>query len=510
MEHRKTDQNQASLGITAMRWLLNVLIVIGFCVVTSAAQASSQRCENILSEVISSSVVPTQDSPQGAFKITIPDGVVQYITKVLRATLSGKLATVLRSEWKTKINEYQANEYVQKMLAQYLSPETFVTVMDGLSMQSRDFVKTVHRRLFELQKAEKLNPIMDQISVRDAPAPMGAQDSTFTYYTKSLAGTNSKHQVRVRTYIREVKPREMELKGEVRGFTEDGNSVLIKRLGINQMMETITLKNGQEEQRVWSIDEFVQSSPHRLLYAPHGKAFKLEVKTALEDNILAKFFKKLAGKHMVQKLDITLTPQQVMSLFRPLTAQAPAGKIIESRSRVALIREQLIARGLDENQTRRLDAVLNVLLIGIRENSEFLVLEGATHYQRTAFEARSGFQTTVDSAQVVYDRPYNLLGLMSPQITIQDSRQFVPDEGISRHVELKFPVNAVMEVNGLQTNDPAAIPAGAAVDKASLSWIAQLFSIFVSPTDHAGKYGFLLKNGNHEPEQRDQNFYDGD
>lgn len=148
----------------------------------------------------------------------------------LRATLSGKLATVWRSEWKTKLSVVRSNEYVYHMVKQSLSPETSAKILAGLNYKEEGFTREVHRRMYELQvKGE--TKADDKLTVRDAPPPEGATDTTFTYYTKPIVDRegNAKHQTRIRTYLREVNFEKMVADVPVAGSFANGTKVTITK-----------------------------------------------------------------------------------------------------------------------------------------------------------------------------------------------------------------------------------------------------------------------------------------
>ena len=117
-------------------------------------------------------------------KVSIPTSLFDRLTQNLRSTLGGKLATVWRSEWKSKLSARESGRYVDELLKRFLTAETYAAVVDGLHIDQPQFVQSVHRRLYELKKNNRLHPEHDQIMVRDAPPASGTKDSTFTYYTR--------------------------------------------------------------------------------------------------------------------------------------------------------------------------------------------------------------------------------------------------------------------------------------------------------------------------------------
>ncbi len=419
------------------------------------------------------------------------------LTNDLRSTLGGKLATVWRSEWKAKLNGDQANQYVEKLLKQFLTVETYAEVTGGINSNDPQFVAHVHRRLFELKNQGRLDPSHDQIMVRDAPPPAGVQDSTFTYYTKSIVDGGGKHQVRIRTYLREIKPEEMSLETPIQAFDRASQNVTIVRKE-NDLFQVQLTENGNQALLNLSKAELQSRFGRLVFYAPHGRSFKLEIKTALKDQIGSNPSPVLGGNHMVQKLDVSLTPRQVAELFKPLNAPTTERRISEAITRINQLRTELLSSAKDEASQRRIEAVLRVLLEGVQITPEFLALSGATHYQRSAFESTAGFQTTVDWAQIVYQGIYSpLTGLMNPMTVTERGQRHVPDQNSTRHVELKFPVNAVDAVNGLtlyDSNSRQLIP-DAPLNLQNFSQAIDVYAPFVTSNDHPGKFNFLRRNG---------------
>lgn len=429
--------------------------------------------------------------------VRISTPVFDRLTSDLRATLGGKLATVWRSEWKAKLNGQQSNQYVDQLIRQFLSPELYAEVTHGLENNNPRFVSEVHRRLFELKNQGRMNPEHDQMMVRDAPPPAGVQDSTFTYYTKSIVDGTGKHQVRVRTYLREIKPEDMALDTLIQGFDQASQSFTIQRTA-NDLYQIQFTENGSQQTLNMTRSELQARYRRLVLYAPHGRSFKLEIKTALKDQIGSERSSVLGGDHMIQKLDVSLTPRQVNEFFRALTSPTTEGRIAEAQSRLARLRQELMATAKDEASQRRIDAVLQVLATGVSVTPEFLTLSGATHYQRSAFESTAGFQTTVDWAQVVYQGIYApQTGLMNPMTVTERGQRFAPDQNSTRHVELKFPVNAVEAVNGLTLYDSSSsqlIP-NTPLNLQNFNAAIDVYAPFVLSNDHPGKFNFLRRNG---------------
>ena len=199
---------------------------------------------------------------------------------------------------------------------------------------------------------------------------------------------------------------------------------------------------------------------------------------------------------MVQKLDVALTLDQVTSLFAPLRSSGPATKTRESLTRVnALVRD--LVRKNPENQAR-IEAVFKVIKQGIAGNPDFLTIEGATAYHRTAFETTTGLQTTVDRDQGVYSgNMYQANGsLKDPILTTKTNTIFRPESNDSRHVELKVPVTSMANTAGITFADPLNAPKPQ--DSGNDDKIKQILSVyhrFVRNNRHAGKFNYLRENG---------------
>lgn len=414
----------------------------------------------------------------------------RYVTLLnnLRATLSGKLATVWRSEWKTKLSVLRSNEYVYKLIKLSLSPETLDKVLNGIDPKSEGFTRQIHQRMFELQK-QGLTNAGDKLTVRDAPPPEGATDSTFTYYTKPLIDATgaAKHQPRIRTYLREVDFAQMAVEVPVMGSLADGSKVSITKkqdgvFDLNVNGESKILTAAQINSRFGSSFK---------MFAPHGKSYKLEIKSALDDMIQSPKYKNLNGNHNVQKLDVTLSQAQVDVLFAPLKGRSDAAKQTESKARLEKLTAEIVAK--DPSLEPRAKAIFDVLREGIEGNPLFLKIEGATAYHRSAFESTSGFQSTIDRNQGVYlGNMYSTTGLKDPTKVLKVNDRLVTGEEDARHVELKLPINLVVDVMGVKFSDPAskALVQSQPYDK-SVENVVGLYNGFVTNINHPGKFNYL-------------------
>ena len=422
-------------------------------------------------------------------KIEVQENRYVTLLKNLRATLSGKLATVWRSEWKTKLSVLRSNEYVYKLIKLNLSPETLDKVLNGIDPKSEGFTRQVHQRMFELQ-GKGLTNANDKLTVRDAPPPEGATDSTFTYYTKPLIDATgaAKHQPRIRTYLREVDFAQMAVEVPIKGSLADGSKVSItkKQDGVFDLTVNGESKILTQAQMIKRFGETFK------MFAPHGKSYKLEIKSALDDMIQSPKYKNLNGNHNVQKLDVTLSQAQVDMLFAPLKGKTAAAKQAESNARLEKLTQEIIAK--DQALEARAKAIFDVLREGINGNPQFLQIEGATAYHRSAFESTSGFQSTIDRQQGVYlGNMYSAKGLKDPTFVLKNNDRLVTGDADARHVELKLPINLVVDVMGVKFSDPAskALVQSQPFEHAVIENVVALYNGFVTNINHPGKFNYL-------------------
>ncbi|OFZ30130.1 MAG: hypothetical protein A2622_09790 [Bdellovibrionales bacterium RIFCSPHIGHO2_01_FULL_40_29] len=432
--------------------------------------------------------------------IVVHDKIFSQKIKNLRNTLSGKLATVWRSEWKTKLSVAESNRYTFDLINHFLTVESRAFVLDGLDLGHEGFTRQVHQRMYELQTSQKNHP-EDQISVRDKPAPRGARDTTFTYYTKPIknASGDGKHQVRIRTYLREIEWREIPVGSSVTAFDSKSNLVTITRENVSQYLVVSGDKPTTTTQESLSLEQMRSRygwTPR--FYAPHGKTFKLEIKSVLSDTISGEKYPLLAGNHMVQKLDVTLTPAQVSKFFAPLKTDTIDKKQSESLSRVdSIIRE--LTKKFPENQSR-IEAVFDIIREGILENPDFLMIEGATTYHRTAFESKGGLQTTIDRDQGLYlDHMYTARYLKNPLTVIKSNSVIKTGVSDARHVELKVPVTSMKMAVGIDFADKKSAPEPQVTkydDK--ITEMVGIYYRYVKNAAHAGKFNYIRKTGDED------------
>lgn len=463
---------------------------------TLAAPASYAKTDPKVScpEGFSSLSGPSAPAEELAAKIGISPEQFDDITARLRKTLSGNLATVLRSEWKAKGSVQEANVYVRDLVNDFLTPGTRALVTKGVDPASEGYIRTVAKRLFDLAEndkklvAEGKAPVLkagDLLGVRDPAPPQGARDLTFTYYTRAVGDeAGGKHQIRVRNYLRLVTPEEMAAGTPVNAFGRDGAPLTITRAETLGTFHVTSGSGAKEVKRTLSSAELKQELGARptLYAAPHGGKFKLEVKTRLKDSVSPEKYPLLGGQNLVQKLDVSLSTKQVAALFGPLPAERGAA-LAEARARLRKIEEEVLA-GIEAKEKRamemadgpdrkkafaeagagreRVGAVMHMLNTAVEEDPGFLKLEGATLYSRSAFEIAvpdkmAGkpvkLQTTVDrdlgAFRSVYDEHGNFL---DPVATYNQRSLLNPaSEREQRHWELKVPQPLVAKEAGLRS-----------------------------------------------------------
>ena len=484
-------------GALTISVMLSSALTISAVSIVSTPTFAANSCESIFDLSIVASiplVVPAK----------ISEEKFQSSTLDLRATLSGKLATVWRSEWKTKLQVQSSNSYVMNLVKTFLTPESQAIVLNGLNPSKEEFVSSVHERMYQLQKDGKLQA-GDEILVRDPPAPPGAIDRTFTYYTKPIVSTGSdgKHQIRIRNYLRQVQLDQIPLAQSVAGYDMSGRQVNIQKIGDNSFQlsvkegshDTSTKVNQSTPATVTSEQLHERFGPTIYLFAPHGKNFKLEVKTALTDEISGSKFALLGGQHMVQKLDMNLTMQEVVQLFAPFATDADAA----ARQKISLARLKVIADNANAQPPEakaRIEAVLSVLAEGVNANPDFLTIEGATLYNRTAFESKSGFQSTIDREQGVFAKNmYGAHGLKSPGGTMLMNSRLHTGVEDARHVELKVPVTVVSPMIGIDFHGQSpSLPTSTPEQQASILRAIGIYYPYVLSAAHSGKFNYMIHN----------------
>lgn len=432
----------------------------------------------------------------------------EELVLALRKTLSGNLATVFRSEWKTKLTVSEANEFMDEMAKTLLDPETYQEVRKGLNKSKESFTRNLHARI--AKRIQDQGPDSElkkslMLSVRDTPPPPATTDTTFTFYLRSILDATGqgegKHQVRIRNYVRLIDLNQINsiaIGEQINGFNPEGLPWSIQRVD----EEHFQITNGKQTAPFQTQAELKAEYGSQIsVFAPHGGKYKLEVKSALLDKIGEGNFPVLGGHHMVQKLDVSLSPQQVQSLYAPLEGTTTHAQKEESLSRVDRLEKELNAK--NPAQTDRTKAVLDILREGIKNDTFFLAMEGATLYHRSAFESPLGFQLTVDRRQKVFAQNLytetdgeNPSRLRSPMEIMKTKAYLSARADAARHVELKLPFYAVEKIFGMDYSSPQSIegiPTKPVMDR--LTDAVAIYAQFVKNAYHKGKFNFLLQNG---------------
>lgn len=481
-----------------MRNVGRLLLLFTFMATTMPSLGlAANQCRSLFTQEIEKVIVTNHDYSQNVHN--------------LRDTLTGKLATVWRSEWKTKLSVIESNKFVSQMVNTLLTEKTRKKILKGLDVTSDGFTREVHARLYQMQTAGQLQP-GDQLSVRDKPSPAGAKDTTYTYYTKPIIAADGlgKHQVRARTYLREIDYSHMEIDEPVVGYGITGKQYTFTRLGTDSFKVQVANEHGIEQEKVLSQSQVEQQfGAHPKFLAPHGKNFKLEIKSALTDQISPEKFTLLGGNHMVQKLDVTMTPTEIGDFFAPsrfVSAKQIGHQASDALKNKTERKNEMLARVEDlrtkldlknPENVNRIHSVTQVIDEALQLNPLFLEIEGATTYHRTAFETAGGLQITVDRDQAVYSgNMYTSDSLKNPIFTIQKNIALKTIDSDARHVELKVPVTSMQNTVGITFNNLASAPAPVttAYDKNSVDMIA-VYHRFVKNNLHSGKFNYIRANG---------------
>jgi|GEM_PF-2770271 len=508
------------------RFLMMTFILI----LTGLSAQAAPTCQEIFA--VGGATTKTSESPSFITKIEIGLAQFRNLLRAQRDALMKKgpdslkeLAKNWRSEWKQKLSVTVSNRMTHELMEKLLSPETRAIVLQGLDPKKVGFTRAIHERLWQLQKTGGLKD-EDQITVRDPPPPQGVTPLNFTYYQPALVaqseGATAKHQPRTRTYLLEINLSLLEVGVPVTGFLENGQPITIEKqtsVGENPIFkvsdELEPLNLAQAKKRFGSL---------LYLRAEHGQGFNLEIKTALTDLIESPQLPLMNGPHMVQKLDLKLTTQQVRELFSRKSAKQ------EQLERLA---QELLER--NDEAIKKDKAVMDLILANIEilrtaiESGKLqgnavspIEIIGATAYNRTAFQGRTAqkdssgktvfrptFQYTVDRIQnVFFEEMYWPNGeLKSPSEVLQSAKKYSSTTIDARHVELKMMAPDVQKHIGIKYDSALALPNFQIFDEAGigaqLKWVADVFHRHLvqnsylrrmnAENKHAGKFMYGLK-----------------
>lgn len=374
----------------------------------------------------------------GEKQVLMSTSEYQHYYQEINKTLSGNLSTVHRMENKWKTDFESGEEYLQKIIRQ-TSDSSFSKSTDNSLSSLEELVDRIRNNEF------------DGIAMRDPPPPKGASDKTFTYYTKPILGENGgKHQFRIRTYVREIDLSKIESE-VVKGIMPNGEIAQIVKVGDRYSLSFLKKEAGSEvvTRQLFDLDEqaIIKElgglDPPKLYAYPHGKGFKLEVKSRLPDEITSGTFENLNGKTFVQKLDLPMTMDDINFLF---------SKQGDFLVKLQQLKERILPNAIKkypEVGAARVDAFFDLMKKAYQTEKNFSTLAGATEYQRFAFEVKVpdqvegkavAVQTTLDynsASRYVYDtqdKLYNPLEASSYQVRMQSQ---VDNESL--HIEFKAP-----------------------------------------------------------------------
>jgi len=384
-----------------------------------------------------------------------------------------KLNTELRSENKAKGSLKEANQYLLALVRDNLKYESYKEILPkGLNLSEDSFRRHIHQKLYEMSQNGRLKE-GHALYVRDPPPPPGVKDSTFTYYTKSIVEPDEvgneiegggKHQVRLRTYLRRIDVDAIPDRMPIEIFTPSGEALKITRTearagepvfeivtaGGKEGGTTALLSRGEVKARFGDLIEG---------YPPHGKAYKLEVKTRLKHEILGTKNPSLQGKNIVQKLDVSLSARQVDLLFG--NQATPFAERVRALKAAILLQKP-------KGGPDRVNAVFAVLETGGAKDAEFGKLIGATRYERDAWEvalpARVGddakdarIQVTFDDAQGVFETVHRSDGsFLKPFEVEREIAMLRPLEEERIHFEQKIQMPLLKKVDDVKVYGKSA------------------------------------------------------
>ncbi len=421
--------------------ILFVILTLTSCSTTTHVDYNYERsiaskAEQSCSALVQSFFVKTRHNVQ----VSTPKFTEYYDD--LNDTLSGNLATVFRSEWKAKEDYDLGSKYLADLLNKF-GGESLVKEFSHL--RGKEFIDRVVDRLKEIKKIGK-------VGMRDPPAPKGSNDRTFTYYTKALTdGTGAKHQVRLRTYLREIEPSKMVDGIPIQGY-HNGKYIEVTKTGPNQY-KYIVASSFNPATKAYSPDMVEQVVSLAVLkkrvnkrltfYAyPHAKNFKLEIKTRPHDEVDNANFEKLLGKNYVQKLSVDINLKDIDLLFKDNKTMDQDAM----RAKLELLKER--AGNNPKNAPDRINAIFNLLFDSNDLDPLFFTAQGATEYKRYALEldlldeidgSPVSIQTTFDYDMGVRQN-YDADGNFLDPIASLDNPLLKPKSAEEElHIELKIP-----------------------------------------------------------------------
>jgi hypothetical protein len=418
-------------------------------------------------------------------KVEMSEELWEKHYKGIRATMKKgeDPATVNRSEWKGKFSDEKAFEYLQKQyksfsgedfplpahgdykkaveelaerirmntIASSLDPQkmkvglkTEITHQDGayafeLTSQKTYKVSLNGKTVKEYKTAKSFQDYLKKkfgspLKLRDPPPPAGAKDSTFTYYTKTLVDPKGgKHQFRVRTYVRSIDPLEMKPGVIVEAYNNQGK-FLFEKLPDGHFKATL---NDKEFGIYKNAKDFKAAFNDNLqFYAPHGKKFKLEVKSRSSDAVDIDDYEELSGQVFVQKFSIDLSEKEVFAIFN---STQPLEEI------------KAVAKANPKNSPERVDAIFDLFSDAQKLDPDFRTLSGSTEYKRYAFSVSVPDQVGGSTVPLQTTMDYDM-GIRS--VYSSDGSLLTPMETMKGTSNLKTPADANLETFHIELKSP--------------------------------------------------------
>ncbi len=384
----------------------------------------------------------------------------------LNNTLSGNLATVFRSEWKTKESFDSGGTYLDQLIQNFGGNEKH-------DLRTKSGKEKIDHFVSLLKEKKHLG----FIGMRDPPAPKGSFDRTFTYYTKVITdGTGAKHQVRLRSYIRTLIPSQMPPGEPIRGFIP-GSEISIIKLA-NGLFE-LTTKDSVIKLNQRQLKKHLGGTLSFYAY-PHSKKFKLEVKTRPHDEVMTSDYAKLLGKNYVQKLSVNVAPEDIALLFSSKADNETMA------IKLAKLKESVLKD--EKNSLERTDIIFKILNEANSSDSDFLISRGATEYRRYAFEVEIPDQIEGRAVKVQTTFDYE----MGVRSTYDKNGHFLTPLQAMKYVAKKAPKSQEEELH-IELKVPKTLVEAAAQGNVS-NELLKLMNIFNSyNTTNKGKFNHISK-----------------
>ncbi len=399
----------------------------------------SQRClDNLLGNI----PLASRSSQKGRLKkIEVVSEQYDEIYSEVGKTLSGNLATVLRTEWKSKNSYDEGNLLLIEILRQFGDQNLFP--------QLKIFPENGKLLFHEIVKMLRQKGKSGHVIIRDPAPPAGVTDRTYTYYTPYVSDeTGAKHQLRLRSYTRTLLPLQMKINEPVRGIVH-GKIIEVTKLSNQKFsMRYFDLDTEVEigSRFVVTLDELrVLINPDLIVYAyPHSKNYKMELKSRPRELIPENYqnqFPKLGGQNFVQKLGLDVDLESFPMIF--------PGRDVRVSQRLKMLKELFEQMKLNpKNPPRRIQSLHKFIELALFYNKEFLIPLGATEYERFALEIEVPDQIDGKNVLVQITFDFNMStkkvvdseGKVVKPLTANPLGRLTPkDDEEELHIELKVP-----------------------------------------------------------------------